>query len=74
MTHVGEKTDQSTTPRFASWVLGGMVGGVVVGIVLAGIYGWSLLSVSFWLGFGLLVGALSGGTSFVIYRAIWAMD
>jgi hypothetical protein len=47
-----------------------MVGGVVVGLALVRIYGLSLLSVGFWLGFGLLVGALSGGASFVIYRAI----
>jgi hypothetical protein len=74
MTNIREKINQSMTLRFASWVFGGMIGGIVVWIALVGIYGWSLLSVSFWLGFGLLVGALSGGISFVIYRAIRTSD
>jgi hypothetical protein len=50
-----------------------MVGGIGVGIALVTIYGWSLLSVGFWLGFGLLVGALGGGISFLIYQAIRAL-
>ena len=53
-----------------TWSLGGMVGGLVVGITLASIYGWTFLSASFWLGFGLLVGALSGAISYLLYRAI----
>lgn len=73
MTNIRETINQSIILRFTFWVLGGMVGGLVVGLTLVGIYGWSLLSVSFWLGFGLLVGALSGGVSFVIYRATYGV-
>ena len=71
MTDIREKINQSTSLRFALWVFDGMVGGLVVGLILVGIYGWSLLSVGFWLGFGLLVVALSGGTGFVIHREYW---
>ena len=70
MTTIRKKIDQSNIFRFVLWVLGGMIGGIVVGLVLVGIYGGSLLSVSFWLGFGLFVGALGGGISFVIYYVV----
>lgn len=53
------------------WTVGGMLGGVIVGITLANIYGWTVLSATFWLGVGLLAGALSGGLSFMIYRAMY---
>ena len=49
-----------------------MIGGLVVGLTLANIYGWTLLSAAFWIGFGLLVGAMSGGISFLLYRAVAA--
>lgn len=54
------------------WTVGGMFGGLVVGITLANIYGWTLLSASFWLGFGLIVGAISGGISYMLYRVIYS--
>jgi len=50
------------------WGMGGMLGGLVVGITLATIYGWTLLSAGFWIGFGLMVGALSGVVSYMLYR------
>ena len=52
------------------WSIGGMIGGLVVGITLATIYGWTLLSASFWIAFGLMVGALSGVVSYMLYRQI----
>ena len=55
------------------WGLGGMVGGLVVGITLTTIYGWTLLSASFWIGFGLVVGAMSGVVSYVLYRLIYRL-
>ncbi|MCB8979919.1 MAG: hypothetical protein H6657_21115 [Ardenticatenaceae bacterium] len=54
------------------WSAGGMIGGLFVGLTLANIYGWTLLSATFWIGFGLLVGAMSGGISFLLYRAVAA--
>ena len=53
------------------WSLGGMIGGLVVGLTLANIYGWTLLSTTFWLGFGLIVGAMSGAISYMVYRVIY---
>lgn len=53
------------------WSMGGMIGGLVVGITLASIYGWTVLSASFWLGFGLPVGAASGAISYMLYRVIY---
>jgi len=53
-----------------SWSVGGMIGGLVVGMNLATIYGWTLLSASFWLGFGLMVGALSGIVSYMLSQLI----
>jgi hypothetical protein len=50
------------------WVIGGMMGGVVVGIAITSNYGWTLLNAGFWIGFGLMVGALSGGISYLLYR------
>ena len=58
-------------PNGIYWALGGMLGGIVVGISIAKYYGWSPLSIAFWLGFGLFVGALSGVLSFIIYRRIY---
>lgn len=55
------------------WSIGGMIGGLIVGLTLANIYGWTLLSASFWLGFGLLVGALSGAVSYMLYRVIYSL-
>ena len=56
--------------RIIYWSVGGMIGGLVVGISIAGIYGWTPLSFCFWVGFGLLVGAVSGAVSFILYRMI----
>lgn len=53
-----------------NWSLGGMVGGLVVGLTLTSIYGWTLLSAGFWIGFGLLVGALSGFVSYLLTRLL----
>ena len=53
-----------------SWGLGGMIGGLVVGITLTTIYGWTLWSASFWIGFGLVVGAMSGIVSYAFYQLI----
>ena len=55
------------------WSMGGMVGGLIVGLALANIYGWTVVNTTFWLGFGLLVGAVSGGLSYIIYRAAYAV-
>ena len=52
------------------WGIGGMVGGVVVGITITTIYGWTLLSAIFWIGFGIMVGALSGVVSYLLYRLV----
>lgn len=52
------------------WSIGGMIGGLVVGFTLTAIYGWTFLSASFWIGFGLMVGALSGGVSYMLYRLV----
>ena len=54
-----------------SWSIGGMLGGLVVGITLASINGWTLFSAGFWIGFGLIVGAMSGGVSYFLYRSIY---
>ena len=52
------------------WGLGGMIGGVVVGITITTIYGWTLLNAGFWIGFGLMVGALSGVIGYLLYRLV----
>ena len=57
-------------PNGIYWALAGMLGGIVVGMAIANFYGWSPLSIAFWLGFGLFVGALSGIISFSIYRVV----
>ena len=56
--------------RWLYWGIGGMIGGVVVGIAITTNYGWTLLNTAFWIGFGIMVGALSGVVSNLLYRLV----
>ena len=71
MNHKHE-TNSTVKNNLLHWGMGGMVGGLVVGLTLANIYGWTFVSTTFFFFFGLLVGALSGGLSYIIYRAACA--
>ena len=72
--NINETEKEGIGKKVLYWGLGGMIGGLVVGITIAGIYGWTLLSVSYWIGFGLLVGAMSGAISYVLlYHAIYGL-
>jgi hypothetical protein len=65
---------QSTKPTFRSyfrtaalWAAGGSVGGILIGLVLVALHGFSIVSLSFWFSVGILIGAGAGFISFLLY-------
>jgi hypothetical protein len=51
----------------AFWAAGGSVGGILVGLVLVALHGFSIVSLSFWFSVGILIGAGAGFLSFLLY-------
>jgi len=51
----------------ALWAAGGTIGGIVVGLVLVALHGFSIVSLSFWFSVGILIGAIAGFISFLFY-------
>jgi hypothetical protein len=51
----------------ALWAAGGSIGGIVLGVVLVALHGFSIVSLSFWFSVGILIGAISGFISFLFY-------
>jgi len=49
------------------WAAGGSIGGIVIGLVLVALHGFSIVSLSFWFSVGILVGAIAGFLSFILY-------
>jgi hypothetical protein len=49
------------------WAAGGSIGGIVIGIVLVAMHGFSIVSLSFWFSVGILIGAVAGFLSFLLY-------
>jgi len=50
-----------------AWAAGGSIGGIVVGLVLVALHGFSIISLSFWFSVGILIGAFAGFLSFLLY-------
>jgi hypothetical protein len=49
------------------WAAMGSIGGIVLGLVLVALHGFSIVSLSFWFSVGILIGAVSGFISFLFY-------
>jgi hypothetical protein len=51
----------------AVWAALGSVGGIVLGLVLVALHGFSIVSLSFWFSVGILIGAVAGFLSSIFY-------
>jgi hypothetical protein len=49
------------------WAAGGSIGGIVVGLILVALHGFSIVSLSFWFSVGILIGFGAGFLSFLFY-------
>lgn len=49
------------------WAAGGSIGGIVIGLVLVALHGFSIVSLSFWFSVGILIGTCAGFLSFLLY-------
>jgi hypothetical protein len=51
----------------ALWAAGGSIGGIVIGLILVALHGFSIVSLSFWFSVGIIIGACAGFLSFLLY-------